>query len=1431
MKLTYILKSFFFQTLIHKLLIIFQIIQNIKSDCNKTYPILKNNKCYSIYCSQQDYNSSKCKINNSIAKTQWLTNIIQISEINFRFIHPFLTKNKDLIIQTTSVLGTAERRYFGLTNEGRYYFNDSKGEETPYYSIDAKGSSRNEFLYKYEGTATSIQFENDDNDYFLSIGNREAYAELIDYKRNTITRKLSKDFYYVYIVSEISSFFPLTIIPIDNNDHKKYYFVSFLTYTNNLFYIMFKIYYFNSTDITNGYERVIRIYYTSANRKIASCFQSPTTYYIFCFFQNFYIYFEIIIIEPTLKLDYKYSQVIDKGEYGDEYANEYIFFKVVYLINNVGFYLYYKSISSNPIIAIKEWNGANQINDYNFEVFTLNKFKFNANLLYNDLINIKTNQICFTTVSEDKKTLYIIIFNFYNEYTKMAIRYYSIKLYELYHKIILFDLRIIEFGNFISLTSSFCSEESCNSNSNNHYSYLIIFSYPSFTDIDFDLIQHLKNANDNITNINIDLTSYIHNIKIDNNIFGYYYKGIKILSFPDNIYLVSLLDNTEIKGNYTLHKNENISISISLKDQKVKNEYIIKLALVVSEPEYEYLNDYITDIDISKGDEYENLYYKPKEYIGKTSYFKIVKNGFLSTECESEECSLCKKEDEDEDDECITCKNDFVIEEEEKICKTSVMSTIPSTIMLSTFNIQSSNIDINNLASSNIISDTKIIDKIEECSVKQILDNVCNEKITDEQIGIVYEELKNILIKNYTNENIIFSTNNVVFQLSKLKDQNNLTLENIFISNIDIGGCENLIKRQENLNEDDDLIILKMDIKSEDYKVTYIQYEIYNPNKTKIHLNACQNTSIYINTPTNLSQEVESLYDSLNESGYNLFNSYDSFYNDICSPYTSENGIDIPILDRQNEIYNNIKNYTICQNNCTFLYYNSTTKKSKCDCNVQIEELITDTKLIDFKNEIFGSFYTILKNSNFLVLKCFKLTFSIKGQTYNIGSYIMSSIFFLLIILIIIHYISANKKLHNIIKDIIIQKKNLNKIESSEPYKKENGKLKVYKILDTEIRDKNKKKSKTQKIKLRNNIFKSSIRKSKGKKLTVKFGPPPKLKKLDEFDKRSSFIINNFNSKNKIIDLITKDDERKFGYSVKCLKHITAKKTKDKKINKKIKFNEMHIKEKKNDNQKSTLKKSFPYSSTGLIKVHKKKKLNYIVKYNNNAKIFNSQELNDLKYELAIDLDKRTYFQYYCSLLRKKHLILFTFFSSDDYNLITIKISLLLLTFSLFFTIGGFFFTDETMHNIYINNGSFKLLYQIPQILYSSVITFFINSLLKYLSLSENAIIKLKREKNIDSVMQKAKEQEKFLKIKFIFFYICSFLFMSFFWYFISSFCAVYKNTQIILLKDTSMSFVLSMIYPLGLNLLPGFFRIPALRAPKRDKKCLYKFSNILEII
>ena len=233
----------------------------------------------------------------------------------------------------------------------------------------------------------------------------------------------------------------------------------------------------------------------------------------------------------------------------------------------------------------------------------------------------------------------------------------------------------------------------------------------------------------------------------------------------------------------------------------------------------------------------------------------------------------------------------------------------------------------------------------------------------------------------------------------------------------------------------------------------------------------------------------------------------------------------------------------------------------------------------------------------------------------------------------------------------------------------------------------------------------------------------------------------------------------------------------------------------------------------------------------NNISNYNEQELNTLKYNLAIEIDKRTYFEYYCSLLRKKHLIIFTFISTNDFNLISIKLSLFIMSFSLYLTINGFFFSDEKMHTIYINKGFLSFLSQIPQILYSTIITAIINVILKKLSLSEQSILSIKKQKKYNDAMEESKKIDKCIKVKFIIFFILEFLLNIFFWYFISVFCAVYNNTQILLIKDTIYSFCLSMIYPYGLNLLPGLFRIPSLRAKNKDKEYLYRISCLFALI
>ena len=62
------------------------------------------------------------------------------------------------------------------------------------------------------------------------------------------------------------------------------------------------------------------------------------------------------------------------------------------------------------------------------------------------------------------------------------------------------------------------------------------------------------------------------------------------------------------------------------------------------------------------------------------------------------------------------------------------------------------------------------------------------------------------------------------------------------------------------------------------------------------------------------------------------------------------------------------------------------------------------------------------------------------------------------------------------------------------------------------------------------------------------------------------------------------------------------------------------------------------------------------IKNENNE--YNDYELNSLGYEKALKYDKRTLMQYYMSLIKTKHPIIFSFVPLDDYNSQIIKASL-----------------------------------------------------------------------------------------------------------------------------------------------------------------------------
>ena len=297
---------------------------------------------------------------------------------------------------------------------------------------------------------------------------------------------------------------------------------------------------------------------------------------------------------------------------------------------------------------------------------------------------------------------------------------------------------------------------------------------------------------------------------------------------------------------------------------------------------------------------------------------------------------------------------------------------------------------------------------------------------------------------------------------------------------------------------------------------------------------------------------------------------------------------------------------------------------------------------------------------------------------------------------------------------------------------------------------------------------------------------------------------------------------------------------KKKQINSKMKLNKLNSPPKNNFNNipKSNKKSIYIIKNKFIINLNKnqntkKMKNSNILSKNINIKKskvmeLNYNEINHLTFNEAITKDKRTYCQYYLSLLKSNHFIHYICYNRD-YNSIAIKVSILILNLASSIAINSLFFNDSTMHKIYIDHGSFDFLYQLPQIIYSSIISYILDFLINFLGLSQDNILTIKSADILaKDIYKKFNKLFKVLKVKFTFFFIINFILLILFWYYVTCFCGIYRNTQIHLFKDSLSSFVTSFITPFVLYLFPGLFRICAL---KGKNKGLYKFSKILQTI
>ena len=647
------------------------------------------------------------------------------------------------------------------------------------------------------------------------------------------------------------------------------------------------------------------------------------------------------------------------------------------------------------------------------------------------------------------------------------------------------------------------------------------------------------------------------------------------------------------------------------------------------------------------------------------------------------------------------------------------------------------------------------------CSMEETKDN--NE---------IYDVLVNNILSTYDGGNgksiVLEGHNNTVFQITNTKNElelllNNNISDNYSLSIIDLSECEKKLKEEYHIAEEDSLIFIKQEKLTDKETEKNIQYECYEPyNKTKLNLSICSGININLYVPLSLSEETKNMAEQIKELGYNMFDINDKFYQDICSPYKSSVDSDVLLTDRIDYIYNNEDSQ--CQGNCEFTNYALNSRYINCTCPSELDTSNEEEKEKIDKFEaksVYEMFYNVLKYSNYEVFKCYKLVFSKKVLTKNLGSIIILILFILYLACLLLYIIKGINPLKNIAGEFILEKE--------------------------------------EKINL--------------------FFPPTRTKK--------SVIINSTNEESK-----------------KKLSKYRNKKTKNKNKERNTKAqNEIVIFDKNNEIKRSDSKSYL--DKNGLIPFHNKetiikdtnnkpkenKNQNELIEGNeeqNQEKKLDDFELNELSYQEAIEKDKRNFFQIYFSLIKREHRIVFSFFYFYDYNLIYVKLSRFIFLFATDMALNVFFFSDASMHKIYINYGKYDFLQQIPQIIYSTIVSQLIEVFLCFLSLTDKHIYQIKHlEKNFQNI-KIINAIFKCIKIKLIVYFVFTFIFFGIYWYIVAAFCAVYENTQKAFIKDSLMSYLLSLIYPFILYLIPSSLRLTAIKCIKVKLEWVYKLSEII---
>ena len=584
------------------------------------------------------------------------------------------------------------------------------------------------------------------------------------------------------------------------------------------------------------------------------------------------------------------------------------------------------------------------------------------------------------------------------------------------------------------------------------------------------------------------------------------------------------------------------------------------------------------------------------------------------------------------------------------------------------------------------------------------------------------------------------------------------------LSKVDLGVCEERLRQTYNLNENISLIILTFEKNTEISSDRYVQFEVYE-SLNKTKLNLSVCEDVTIDIYIPLKLSDELL---------NLYNELkEQGYNlfDLNDKFYNE--ICTPykspngtdVLLADRVNYIYFNDETKCPSGCKLSNYIIETESLKCECDVELDNIKITKK--ESAKTLYTSFYDVLKY-NYKVLFCYKLAFRLINFKINKGCIIICIFFIIYLVFVVISITKGIKELKLEIARYMFFDKNqikLNNVPFENKYTNTNAKLKP-----------------ENKRKTANNLI---------------------------FD--SKVILGKTNT----TEVNWKGSKRKYRKSTKSVSFPPRKSSNN-------------ILVYKDNTEEKIIKKNKRVTLNVIDQGFSKRKILPEPLPDKEETKFDNYELNDLEYELAVKLDKRNFVNIYWTILKREQIIIFTFFTRNDHNLVFLKFVRLIFLVSTDMAFNMFFFYDETMHKMYLDYGKYNFIQQIPQILYSTIASQIIDVFLCFLSLTDKHYYEIKNLENNNRY--ELFKVFRCIKLKISFFYICTFLLFLFNWYASTCFCAVYENTQSAYIKDCAVSYGLGLLYPFIIYLFPSIFRIISLKCCKGRLSYIYFMSKIIPI-